>query len=123
MTTLDPRWVVRHGVRYWESGAFPEPRDYELDQYTDDRDTLTICGNLRGTDSGAQRHYRAKEPVCDACRAGERAHRRGKTKTKKCANCGTKITSRAARCTACWCELLVQRTQGRAAKTEQKEAA
>ena len=122
MTALDPRWVVRHGVRYWEGGAFPEPADYELTQHTADPDALTTCGKRRGTMAGARRHYRAKEPVCADCRAGERAHGRTKSMTKKCANCDAKITSRAARCTACWCKLLVQRTQGRAAKTERKAA-
>lgn len=115
MTAIDPRWVVHLGVRYWEGGAFPEPYDADLIQYAANPDTLTICGDLRGTPSGAQRHYRAKEPVCDDCRAGERAHGRTKTKTKKCANCDAEITSRASRCTSCWCELLVQRTQGRSA--------
>ena len=87
MSAVDPRWVVRHGVRYWEGGAFPEPADYELSQYTADPDALTTCGKRRGTMAGARRHYRAKEPVCAACRAGERAYRRAKTMTKKWADC------------------------------------
>lgn len=117
MTAVDPRWVVRHGVRCWEGGTFPEPYDADLIQYTADPGTL--CGKRRGTNKGARWHYRHNERPCEDCRNAANARKKDRppSKIKKCVDCKTPITSRATRCQACGCGRI------NAHQTKRKEAA
>lgn len=108
-TELDHRWVVRHGVRYWEGGEFPEPTDAELrySTYISKRklgaaDELA-CGHKRGTHAGSRIHYRAGQRPCEPCRAASAKFERDRLYriNNPCAGCGKPVTRKATRCTSC----------------------
>lgn len=105
MSELDPRWVLKGGIRVWIGDEFPDPIEtpkVERPETLADVDEL-VCGTKRGTPAGAQKHYRAKSKTCEPCRiaANADAEKRRQNKTNTCVDCGKPITSRATRCNKC----------------------
>lgn len=104
-TPVDPRWVARHGVRYWVGDTFPEPPDHELTTLPPLRALalLETCADKQGTETGAKRHYRAGEKPCPSCIIAqrERKNARARIKTKTCTDCQQPISNYATRCRKC----------------------